>query len=358
MIKKFVFLLGSFLLITSVVNAQNSIKFENDSAFVGKLSTYQDTISYHFVFDVSSVSSVSIDTILSDCSCLQSKYSNQEINKGEKGNIEVQFIPYKPGPFNKSFTVRLNDSGEEYTLILAGFIRPSSLSKEKLYPHDRNGLKWQHKKVSFGLLTAQGIASKKVYFYNNTSDTLRFENSPQTPNYLGVLIDSSEFEVLPNSEGSFTLFIKPEEREEYGYAQDTFLIELSTIDQKVISSECIVAASIYFPESEGDGPKPKMGLSSTYMNLGNVKNDGKKIVTLSVMNTGEVPLKILKVETNHGLELLSMEDDEVQTFETININIRYLETPRTGKETRSFTLFTNDPIDPVTIITVKANVVK
>lgn len=343
---------------TASLNAQNSIKFESDSVFVGKLSNYKDTISYTFPFDVISSAGISIDTVVSDCSCLSAEYSKEEIRKGHKGMLAVKFVPYKPGPFDKTFTVKLNGSNQEYNLKLAGFIRPSSLSYDKLYPYGKTGLKWAHKKISFGLLTAQGLASKKIYFYNSTDDTLRFENPPITPAYLGILIDSSEFEIFPKSEGSFSLFIKPEDREEYGYAQDTFSIELTNSQKEVISSNCIVAASIYFPESEGDGPKPKMGLSSTYMNLGNVKNDGTKIVTLSVMNTGEVPLKILKVETNHGLELLSMEDDEVQTFETVNVNIRYLETPRTGKETRSFTLFTNDPVDPVTIITIKANVIK
>ena len=357
MIKKLLLILGVFTLLTSSLTAQNSIKFEKDSVFLGKLSTYQDTITYSFPFDVLS-SSISIDTVTSDCSCLIASYPVKELKKGQKSTIDVQFIPYKPGPFNKSFNVKLNDSRQEFEVKLAGFIRPSSLSKDKIYPYGNSGIKWAYKKVSFGLLTAQGLASKKVYFYNETNDTLRFEKPPLTPDYLGVLIDSSEYEVMPQSEGSFTLFIKPEEREEYGYAQDTFALDLVNQKKEIISSECIVSASIYFPESEGDGPKPKMGLSSTYMNLGNVKNDGKKIVTLSVMNTGEVPLKILKVETNHGLELLSIESEEVQTFETVNINIRYLETPRTGKETRSFTLFTNDPIDPVTIITVKANVVK
>ncbi|NME67240.1 DUF1573 domain-containing protein [Flammeovirga aprica] len=357
MIKKLSFFIGVILLFSTQLIAQNSIEFEKDSVFLGKLSTYPDTVTYSFPFEVLS-SAISIDTVTADCSCLLASYPTKELKKGQKNTIDVQYVPYKPGPFNKSFTVKLNDNGQEYKVKLAGFIRPSSLSKDKIYPYGEQGIKWAHKKVSFGLLTAQGLASKKVYFYNETSDTLRFEKPPVTPDYLGVLIDSSEYEIKPQSEGSFTLFIKPEEREEYGYAQDTFNLDLVNQNKEVVTSECIVSASIYFPESEGDGPKPKMGLSSTYMNLGNVKNDGKKIVTLSVMNTGEVPLKILKVETNHGLELLSIESEEVQTFETVNINIRYLETPRTGKETRSFTLFTNDPIDPVTIITVKANVVK
>ncbi|WP_044202171.1 DUF1573 domain-containing protein [Flammeovirga sp. OC4] len=357
MIKKLSFFIGLVILFSTELIAQKSLEFEKDSVFLGKLPNYPDTVSYSFPFKVLS-SAVSIDTVIADCSCLLASYPTEELQKGQKNTLEVQFVPYKPGPFNKSFTVKLNGSNQEYTIKLAGFIRPSSLSKEKLYPYGDSGIKWPHKKVSFGLLTAQGLASKKVYFYNETDDTLRFEKPPVTPSYLGVLIDSSEFEIEPQSEGSFTLFIKPEEREEYGYAQDTFSLDLVNQKKEIVSSECIVSASIYFPESEGDGPKPKMGLSSTYMNLGNVKNDGKKIVTLSVMNTGEVPLKILKVETNHGLELLSIESEEVQTFETVNINIRYLETPRTGKETRSFTLFTNDPIDPVTIITVKANVIK
>ncbi|MBB6463981.1 DUF1573 domain-containing protein [Flammeovirga kamogawensis] len=356
MINKVYFFICCFLILASTSSAQNFLDFEKDSVFLGKLSSNLDTIRYSFKFDVKSTSSISIDTVITDCACSLPSYSSNKIIKGEGGTIDITYIPYKAGPFTKVFTVRLNDSKQEYKLKLAGFIRPSKISFDKLYPYGEK-IKWSHKKVSFGMLTAQGTASKTVYFYNNTDDTLRFEKAPNTPDYLGVLIDSGQYEVMPNAEGSFELFIKPEDREEFGYAQDTFSIVLSN-GKEELTSNCIVSASVQYPESEGDGPKPKMGLSSTYMNLGNVKNNGEKIITLSVMNTGKVPLKILKVETNHGLSLLSIEDNEVQPFETVNVNVRYLETPRTGKETRSFTLFTNDPIDPVTIITVKANVIK
>ncbi|NLR93267.1 MULTISPECIES: DUF1573 domain-containing protein [Flammeovirga] len=358
MIKKFLILflyLAFFTALTS--SAQNSLKFNQDSVFLGKLSYAQDTIEHTFPFSVVSASEIKIDTVVSDCACLEAIYPTNSLSSGASGEITVRYLPYKAGPFSKTISIKIVGKSTEQEIKLAGFIRPYKLNAEQMYPYENNGIRWAHKKVSFGILTAQGIASKTVYFYNNTEDTLRFEKPALLPDYLGILIDSSRYTVPPQSEGSFELFIKPEDREEYGYAQDTFSILLTNGDQD-IESNCVVSASIHFPESQGDGPKPKMGLSSTYMNLGNVKNDGKKIVTLSVMNTGKVPLKILKVEANHGLELLSIEDEEVQPFETSNINIRYLETARTGKEVRSFTLFTNDPTDPVTIITVKANVVK
>ncbi|ANQ50022.1 DUF1573 domain-containing protein [Flammeovirga sp. MY04] len=356
MIKKlFAFLMLIFGL--TLTTFAQYVHFESDSVFLGKLSHTEDTLTQSFPFVVDGASSVQIDTVIADCACLLPEYPSKELKKGEKGEIKVAYVPYKAGPFSKEIIVKFKDKSVEQVVKFAGFIRPYKLSAEQLFPYENGGIRWGHKKVSFGNLTAQGITSKTVYFYNDTDDTLYFEKPSLLPDHLGILIDSTRYSVGPKSEGSFELFIKPEDRAEFGYAQDTINLVLSN-RQEDIKSKFVVSASIHYPESQGDGPKPKMNLSNTYINLGNVKNDGQKIVSFSVMNTGEVPLKILKVEANHGLELLSVEDENVQPLESSNINLRFLETARTGKEVRSFTIFTNDPTDPVTIISVKANVVK
>ncbi|OHX66829.1 DUF1573 domain-containing protein [Flammeovirga pacifica] len=350
----------TLLLICGLTLSSNAqyIHFDADSVFLGKLSYTEDTIEHTFPFKVDGASSIQIDTVITDCGCLIPTYPTNEIKKGQKGEIKISFMPYKAGPFSKEVTIKFKSRKITQTVKLAGFIRPYKLSAKQLYPYENGGIRWGHKKVSFGNLTAQGITSKTVYFYNDTEDTLFFEKPSLLPDHLGILIDSTRYSVKPKSEGSFELFIKPEDRIEFGYAQDTINLLLSKGTKEEVTSEFIVSASIHYPESQGDGPKPKMNLSSTYINLGNVKNDGLKIISLSVMNTGEIPLKILKVEANHGLELLSVEDEDIQPLESSNINLRFLETARTGKEIRSFTLFTNDPTDPVTIISVKANVVK
>ncbi|MFA7289860.1 MAG: DUF1573 domain-containing protein [Melioribacteraceae bacterium] len=100
----------------------------------------------------------------------------------------------------------------------------------------------------------------------------------------------------------------------------------------------------------------KLTLSKNYFDFGNVK-EGKIVeVTIAFKNSGQKELVIKDVKTSCGCTAALLSSKKLKPGEQGDMRIELDTSNRTGKLTRTVTLYSNDPVDPSQTITIFANI--
>lgn len=347
----------NILACTTISYAQTkAFTFEVDSVYMGRMSSDNNSITYSFDFQTNTYAPVTIKTVDTDCSCTVASYPKQPLKKGDNGTVKVVFTPYKAGAFKKVFTVKINELKEEYRLVIEGFLSPEHVTPETKFPYRVGNLNFRHKVINFGTVNDKGTLIKTIYFYNNNDYPISFDKAPVTPKHIAVSFEKVT-EIPPRSEGSFLLYYKPEERGTKGYVVDN--IRLFTNDSTMTYFDIPVSVSIIHSATndEINNPdRPKISIFNKTVDLGKIRLAGYRIVSIQLVNNGKTDLQIHKVETELGCELMSIESETVKPYQTANINIKFKDTGKKGRQERKITILSNDPAKPTQKVTIKANV--
>ncbi len=109
---------------------------------------------------------------------------------------------------------------------------------------------------------------------------------------------------------------------------------------------------------ENKNEVPKIKLSSKRFNLGNV-NEGKVVeFKVRVINEGKKPLIIKKVVSSCGCTAALMSDSKIMPGSSGWLNVKFDSSKRSGKISRTVSIYSNDPQHPVETITLFANIIK
>ncbi len=99
---------------------------------------------------------------------------------------------------------------------------------------------------------------------------------------------------------------------------------------------------LYFPETQHDFGKVKEGTVVEYI--------------FRFQNTGKAPLKISDVKTSCGCTAALLSSERLAPGEEGTLKVELDTSKRSGKMSRTITITSNDPKDPVKILTVYADV--
>jgi hypothetical protein len=107
---------------------------------------------------------------------------------------------------------------------------------------------------------------------------------------------------------------------------------------------------------EANNTESKLTLTKNYFDFGNVK-EGKIVeVTIAFKNSGKKDLVIKDVRTSCGCTAALLSSKKLKPGEQGDLRIELDTSNRSGKLTRTVTLYSNDPVDPSQTITIFANI--
>ncbi|KUO59040.1 hypothetical protein APF79_10450 [bacterium BRH_c32] len=107
---------------------------------------------------------------------------------------------------------------------------------------------------------------------------------------------------------------------------------------------------------EVNNTESKLTLTKNYFDFGNIK-EGKIVeVTIAFKNSGKKDLIIKDVKTSCGCTAVLLSSKKLKPGEQGDMRIELDTSNRTGKLTRTVTLYSNDPVDPSQAITIFANI--
>jgi Ni/Co efflux regulator RcnB len=99
---------------------KSAIKFKEVVYNFGEVA-YGSDVSHAFMFTNVSRNPVAIKDVGTSCGCTTPNYSKEPVAPGKTGSVTAKYDSTRPGPFNKSLTVFVND--EQIKLTITGTVK-------------------------------------------------------------------------------------------------------------------------------------------------------------------------------------------------------------------------------------------
>lgn len=359
----YVLLFTSFCSFTSNVQAQGNkqfLKFSEDSVYLGRFTFTNQPVIHAFDFEVSGDSVITIQDVKTDCACITVNYPPKGLKPKDRGKIKFAYFPYKPGPFEKIFTIKTNGNPKNQELILTGYVEIFLPNPKLEFPHLLGNLRFKNRHISLGNITDEGVVRRTIEFYNASDKPITLLDSTITPPHIEVLFNDQNLTIGAGKRSFFDLYYHPETKNDYGYLVDNII--LFTDDSLTQRLELTVTSVIthYFPPAEeiDFSQMPKISVLDEDINLGRVLLSRYSVegVDFYIKNEGGVPLKIYRANTQEGIKVTSRNFSEIAPQDSIQFSVQVRDIGKTGKQERTVLLYTNDPLYPVKPLKVKLDV--
>ncbi len=347
-------------LAVTIVRAQNTptITFNATEYDAGKTNKDKAPVHYQYVFQNTGNIPISILRVETDCACITSFYTTTPVYPGETGRIKVSFDPIRPGPYEKKFVAITDAYPRTHELTLKGYIMPSaSEDLLSMFVYQNGNFRFRYKNLNLGTIKNTATVSKKFEMLNTSKDKITFTKKILTSPHIKVYFDSSNV-VEPGKTGAIVVTYDPKTRGTAGYFQDNITIFTTNHAQPKLEMTLIVNVL----EAHPDLPTPvvvngpKIRLSEAEQNLGDVYLGVNVVTEFVLQNEGSTTLETV-IRPEADCEILSNRAISVAPLDFAVIQVRFKHNGQTGKQTRRFTIQTNDPARPTIPVQLSATVI-
>ncbi len=344
------------ILISISVAGQGKIEFfEKEHDFL-KIEEEGGIVSYEFTFINTSSDTISIVSVRASCGCTTSGWSGKLIAPLDTGKITAQYNPLnRPGPFRKSLLVTFDNDYTQY-LYIKGVVDPKPKTIADQYPVKIGSLRFPTRKISFGRVSTKEPINKTFEIYNESDSIIKFFEFNELPENLSIAVKPTE--IGPKEIATLNLTYDVSASNDLGW--QTFRITLNTNDHLNPSKEFDITASVieYFPPVSGDQMNviPRLFIDTPTLDFGRLNSSDTVNMQVELRNVGKNPLVIRKIEPNCDCIEIKIQNEELKSGETMQIEVILSGQNRRGRQYKTITIFSNDPLSPAQVISVKADV--
>lgn len=97
-------------------------------------------------------------------------------------------------------------------------------------------------------------------------------------------------------------------------------------------------------------------LNTETLYLGEIKSGAVRVEPITIKNTGKSPLVIKRIDTDCSCALLQLKQRTIAPNKQVTVNVKFDSLYKEGNQSKVLVLYTNDPSNPITSLTVKATV--
>lgn len=358
--KKYIFVL-IICLSSLIAYSQNLVKFQKLTHDFGTIK--EENAEHTFIFKFKNISSkaVTIQNVSASCGCTIPSWTQHEITPKDSGFVKAIFnATNRPGAFDKKLTVYLSSETGNDTVVLniKGIVKPKFKDPKLDFPDKIGGIRLQSRYINLDKIDNKEPVVKEYGIYNDTTIDLRLKVLNPSSKYMIVMTEPSVLK--PNQTGTIKIMYDAKTKNDFGYVSDYFEIETNEISQN--KKLIYVSATIeeYFPPmTEAQlALAPKIAIDKKEIDFGTVKEGETAKGTFIITNTGKSDLKIRKSVASCGCTASIPEKTTITAGESTNLNVSFNATGRSGTQSKTITVFSNDPTAPTQYVTIKAFVVK
>ncbi len=182
--KILIFFFFAILWQSFALKSQGIFNFEKETHDFGTLEEGV-VASYEFEFTNTGDQPIEISEVKASCGCTTPYWSKELIMPGKKGKIKASYNTQKrPGPFNKSITIKSNARKDVKIIYIKGYVAPNETSIKR-----QEGLKYgqvrgdttgdqaplirlEKKAIEFGDVLAGVPAQRKFHIFNEGKQNL------------------------------------------------------------------------------------------------------------------------------------------------------------------------------------------
>lgn len=344
---KKILLLSAMLLASLAFYAQGTaaIAFSENLHDFGTIAEETGNVTYDFKFTNSGDSPLVISRVTASCGCTTPDWSKEPIAPGKTGFIKVTYgAKGRPGQFAKTITVFSNAKEGNVILTIKGTVTPKTASIEETYPVGISDLRLKTNQITLRGVTTNSKVTDQIEIYNGAKAPLSVKIG-RVSSHITAVVSPAVLE--PKSKGVITIKYDGAAAKDWGLRTDDIYLLLN--DQKQIASDrkVTVTANItedfsnLTPEKRINGPH--IETLTMAIDLGKVKSDEKKIVTIQVRNTGKAPLIIRKIKTTNTIIEAKIDKTSIAAGKSAVLTVTLLPSKLRRPVNENLTLFSNDP---------------
>lgn len=356
MIKIKAILLG-FILFTfsSALLAQNGkIKFEKTIHDYGTIKEEIGKATAKFMFTNIGTGDLKIVKVTTSCGCTASDYSKNVIKPGEKGYVSaIYFTAHRPGPFRKSITVIVNDADHPNSvLFIKGTVTPKMKSKGDFYPTAIGNLKLMSNHIAFNEIATTDIRTDSLKVFNNWDHPMEI-GFTQVPSHITVKAVPSTLQ--PKAEGYLVVTFDANKKYDFGLVYDRIGIKTNDIVQplKTLNVSANLTQDFSNLTEKQLKKAPKIIFDNSTYDFGKVKSGTVIKFSYVFKNEGKQELIIHKVKSSCGCTATKPAATHVKKGKSSEIEVTFDTGGRRGRQHKTITLITNDPINSQVILNVQ-----
>lgn len=346
----------------STLTAQKQIfRFENETHDFGSVKS-GTRVKHVFTFTNETDQTLSLRNVKGGCVCTKPVWSDTPIPPGGKGQITVEFDSKKGkiGEFMKSVTLQNTLNDQVDMIYIKGKVVPAKPTQAFLNPQYRypqGYLNFRDPAIPLGTIESNISKTYWVYIENTSPKPMLITLHPESPDYI-QLVGGISFKVKGGSLDSFQFSFDGSKmnRKTDGYISDTLL--LVTDDAEAGVKKLPVVGSfkrVYSKEELAKAPKIEFEYMS--YNAGKIIQGDKMNHAFKFKNVGGSELLITGAKPSCGCTASAPENTEIPPGETSQINISFDSSGRTGTQTKTVTVSSNDPLTPSLVLTFTCEVV-
>ncbi|MEO9967789.1 MAG: DUF1573 domain-containing protein [Reichenbachiella sp.] len=342
---------------TILAQDKGTLEFIISDHDFGDIKEEDGPATYEFEFINAGKAPLVISNVRASCGCTTPAWSKEPVLPGEKGFVKAQYNPRnRPGTFRKSLTITTNGNPAVVQAYIRGKVIPKVKSLEEQMTVQIGKTRFKSRSVNIGRLTTEKMVRIPFAVYNDSPDTLRFKSEYEAPDFIQL---SFEPDVLaPKQVGSVVIAYNPDHDDNLGH--NSHGIQFYTDEEGADAKKINVIASIteYFPPlSEEEKEKaPKLAITDRLQDIGQMRSGESREAEFILTNTGRSNLNIRKIKSNCGCFVAELNKYDIKPGKSAVLKGTFSSVGRRGNQNKSITVFSNDPVDPVQVVSIKASI--
>lgn len=335
-----------------------NISFDEAVHDFGKFKEADGTVTHKFEFTNTGSIPLLIKAVRPSCGCTSSAWTKEPVLPGKNGFISATYDPRnRPGPFSKTIAVTTNASNPNNILTIKGEVEPKPLTLEDIYRYSMGKIRLKTNHMSFArvIKDRQGYQSVEIVNVTDAPVAVSFGNQPAH-----LSLQAKPAVLQPGQKGVIEGTYDAKLKNDWGFLVDR--VEILLDQQRNASNRLTISATIeedfasLTPEQKANAPK--IGFNGTEFNFNDIQQGEKVEYVFTITNSGKSDLIIRKVSASCGCTAVNPQDDVVAAGKSTTMKVLFNSAGQMGKQNKTITIISNDPLHPRSILWVKGNVTK
>ncbi|WP_430816653.1 DUF1573 domain-containing protein [Carboxylicivirga sp. RSCT41] len=337
-------------------HAKPNLAFDKVIHNFGEVKEDGGTKAFQFKFKNTGGQPLVLHNVKASCGCTTPQWTRTPIPPGGSGMVNVTFDPRnRPGNFNKTITVSSNAQNATVILRINGKVLPREMTMEDIYPRNMGKIRLETSHLAFTSITPVQVKEESIKIISTSEEPVKlgFVNVPSH-----IKIKCIPEVVQPGKAAVITATYDAKLKNDWGFVTDNIFIIFN--DVRNYSNRVTVSASIQEDFSTWDAEKLKKAPVATIeeknWNFGDIKQGDVVKHQFEVKNTGKTQLIIRKVKASCGCTAIKPAKTILEPGETTLIAAQFDSKGKSGRQTKTVRIVTNDPKTTTHTLMITGNV--
>ncbi|WP_321438397.1 DUF1573 domain-containing protein [uncultured Bacteroides sp.] len=296
--------------------------------------------------------------VTASCACTATDWTNKPIAPGDTGFVRSTFDAKAMGRFYKTINIHSNAANSVKYIAIKGEVAVGASNYKKELLYEIGPMRLDKRYIEFPPANSGDKPTAEIQVAN-TSDKSIDITLMHLPPYIKA---EAKPEILYRGrKGKITLTLDTKQLKELGLTQVPIYLARYSGDKVSVDNEIDVSA-ILLPGFSGmtalqKDHAPKIKISSTNLEMGEVSSKGEVSQTIFITNTGITRLEIKKLQVFNSAVGVSLGKKLIQPGQTTKLKVeisgKWLK--KTKGETKVM-MITNDPVNPLMMINLKVKI--